>query len=47
MRRKTQNDTIISERLMDLPDPARTILLSDVASVFHNEIDDYTQIDFR
>ena len=45
-RRKTQNDTIISERLMDLPDPARTILLSDVASIFHNEIDDYTQIDF-
>ena len=46
MRRKTQNDTITSERLMNLPDPARTILLSDVASVFHNEIDDYTQIDF-
>jgi hypothetical protein len=31
---------------MDLPDPARTILLSDIAYTFRDEIDDYTQIDF-
>ena len=31
---------------MDIPDPARTILLSDKAYTFRDEIDNYTQIDF-
>ena len=31
---------------MELTEPARKILLSDIAFVFRNEIDDYTQIDF-
>ena len=31
---------------MKIPEPARTILLSDVAFTFREEFDDYTQIDF-
>ena len=45
-RRKKASDLLTSSRLMDLPDPARTILLSDIAYTFRDEIDDYTQIDF-
>jgi hypothetical protein len=45
-RRKKASDTLNSSRVMDLPDPARTILLSDIAYTFRDEIDDYTQIDF-
>jgi hypothetical protein len=45
-RRKKTSDTMTSSRLMDIPEPARAILLSDIAFVFRNDIDDYTQIDF-
>lgn len=45
-RRKKASDSLTSSRLMDLPEPARTILLSDIAYTFRDEIDDYTQIDF-
>ncbi len=31
---------------MKIPEPARSILLSDIAYTFRDEIDDYTQIDF-
>jgi len=31
---------------MEVPEPARAILLSDIAFVFRNDVDDYTQIDF-
>ena len=45
-RRKKASDSLTSSRLMDLPEPARTILLSDIAYIFRDDIDDYTQIDF-
>jgi hypothetical protein len=45
-RRKKGSESLTTTRLMDLPDPARAILLSDIAFVFRDEIDDYTQIDF-
>ena len=45
-RRKKASDTMTSSRLMEIPEPARAILLSDIAFVFRNDIDDYTQIDF-
>lgn len=45
-RRRKDSDLLTSSRLMDLPEPARTILLSDIAYTFRDEIDDYTQIDF-
>ena len=45
-RRKRPSDTLTSSRLMEIPEPARSILLSDIAYTFHDEIDDYTQIDF-
>ena len=45
-RRKKTSDIMTSSRLMEIPEPARAILLSDIAFVFWNDIDDYTQIDF-
>ena len=45
-RRKKASDILTSSRLMDIPEPARAILLSDIAFVFRNDVDDYTQIDF-
>ena len=45
-RRKKASDTMTSSRLMEIPEPARAILLSDIANTFQSEIDDYTQIDF-
>ena len=36
----------ISSKLIELPEPARVLLLSDIAFTFRGEIDDYTQIDF-
>jgi len=45
-RRKKTSDIITSSRLMEVPEPARAILLSDIAFVFRNDVDDYTQIDF-
>ena len=45
-RRKKTSDIMTSSRLMEIPEPARAILLSDIAFVFRNDIDDYTQIDF-
>jgi len=45
-RRKKASDTLTSSRLMEVPEPARAILLSDIAYTFRDEIDDYSQIDF-
>jgi hypothetical protein len=45
-RRKKTSDTLTSSRLMEVPEPARAILLTDIAYTFRDEIDDYTQIDF-
>ena len=45
-RRKKTSDTLTSSRLMEIPETARAILLSDIAFVFRNDVDDYTQIDF-
>jgi hypothetical protein len=45
-RRKKTSDTLTSYRLMEIPEPARAILLADIAYIFRDEIDDYTQIDF-
>ena len=45
-RRKKTSDTLTSSRLMEIPEPARAILLSDIAFVFRNDVDDYTQINF-
>ena len=43
-RRKKASDPLTSSRLMEIPEPARAILLSDIAYTFRDEIDDYTQI---
>ena len=45
-RRKKTSDSLTSSRLIEVPDPARAILLADIAYKFRDEIDDYTQIDF-
>jgi hypothetical protein len=45
-RRKKTSDLLTSSRLMEVPEPAHAILLSDIANTFRDEIDDYTQIDF-
>ena len=45
-RRKKRNDRLTASRLMALNEPARTILLSDIAYAFRDEIDNFTQIDF-
>ena len=45
-RRKKTSDSLTSSRLMEVPEPARAILLADIAYTFRDEIDDYTQIDF-
>ena len=45
-RRKKISDSLTSSRLMEVPEPARAILLADIAYTFRDEIDDYTQIDF-
>ena len=45
-RRKKTSDTLTSSRLMEVPKPARAILLTDIAYTFRDKIDDYTQIDF-
>lgn len=45
-RRKKTSDTLTSSRLLQVPEPARAILLADIANTFRDEIDDYTQIDF-
>ena len=46
VRRKSRNNTLTNNRLIDLPDPAKAILVSDIAYIFRDEIDNYTQIDF-
>ena len=45
-RRTDVRDGLTSKRLMDLPDDARHILLSSVAFIFRDEIDEWSQIDF-
>ena len=46
-RRKKTSDMLTSPRLIKIPEPARSVLLSNIAFIFRDEIDDYTQIDFR
>lgn len=46
-RRKKASDLLTRCRLIDIPEPAQTILLSDIAFTFRDEIDDYNQIDFN
>ena len=45
-RRADARDGLTSKRLMDLPEDARAILLSSIAFVFRDEVDEWSQIDF-
>ena len=45
-RRTNVRDGLTSKRLMDLPEDARAILLSSIAFVFRDEVDEWSQIDF-
>jgi len=45
-RRKRTSDKLTSSKLMEVPEPARAILLADIAYIFRDEIGDYTQINF-
>ena len=45
-RRTNARDGLTSKRLMDLPEDARAILLSSIAFVFRDEVDEWSQIDF-
>ena len=45
-RRSDARDRLTSKRLMDLPEDARAILLSSIAFVFRDEVDEWSQIDF-
>ena len=45
-RRKNASDTLTSSRLMEMPEPASAILIANIAYIFRDEINDYTQIDF-
>ena len=45
-RRTDARDGLTSKRLMDLPEDARAILLSSIAFVFRDEVDEWCQIDF-
>jgi len=45
-RRKKKSDPLTSSRLVAIPEPARALLLHDIALVFRDEIDNYTQINF-
>ena len=45
-RRTDARDGLTSKRLMDLPEDARAILLSSIAFVFSDEVDEWSQIDF-
>ena len=44
-RKNAADDTMIS-KILEVQEPARSLLLSDISFVFRNEIDNYTQIDF-
>ena len=45
-RRSDARDGLTSKRLMDLPEDARAILLSSIAFIFRDEVDEWSQIDF-
>jgi len=45
-RRNDARDRLTSKRLMDLPEDARAILLSSIAFIFRDEVDEWSQIDF-
>jgi len=45
-RRKKASDTLTSLRLMEISEPARAILIADMANTFRDEIDEFAQIDF-
>ena len=45
-RRTDARDGLTSKRLMDLPEDARALLLSSIAFIFKDEVDEWGQIDF-
>ena len=45
-RRKKKNDHLTTDRLMNISQPAQSLLLSEIAYIFRDVIDDFTQIDF-
>ena len=45
-RRKKTSDALTSSRLMEVPEPARAILIADIVYTFRDEIDEFAQIDF-
>ena len=45
-RRPDARDGLTSKRLMGLPEDARAILLSSIAFIFRDEVDEWSQIDF-
>ena len=45
-RRSDARDRLTSKRLMELPEDARAILLSSIAFIFRDEVDEWSQIDF-
>ena len=45
-RRTGAGDGLTSKRLKDLPEDARTILLSSIAFIFRDEVDEWSQINF-
>ena len=45
-RRTDARDGLTSKRLTDLPDDAQAILLSSIAFIFRDEVDEWSQIDF-
>ena len=45
-RRKKTSDALTSSRLMEVLEPARAILIADIAYTFRDEIDEFAQIDF-
>tara|TARA_B100000886_G_scaffold280679_1_gene204765 strand:+ start:1739 stop:2335 length:597 start_codon:yes stop_codon:yes gene_type:complete len=45
-RRSDAKDGLTSKRLMDLPEDARSILLSSIAFTFRDEVDEWSEIDF-
>ena len=45
-RHTDARDGLTCKRLMDLPEDVRAILLSSIAFIFRDEIDEWSQIDF-
>ena len=45
-RREKTSDTLTKSRLLEVPEPARAMLIAGIAYTFRSEVGDYTQIDF-